>query len=377
MRVGIIGGGPGGLITAYFLNKRSPVDLDIKIFEQSDRFGGKILTNRFDRARVPYEAGVAEIYGYAQTKPDPLYNLIRELGLGTVDMSGQAVVLDQQILKCPEEIERHLGHKALREIQRFHADTRRHISPIQYYNSGWPDENDHPLAGVSFQSLIDKVRSREARRYLKVAVHSDLATEPPRTSALFGAHNVLMEHPDYVRLYAIAGGMERLPQALAHNISAELATGCRVKTVEKTREGKYGVAYESTRGSGREEFDILVAALPNAWLPTIEWVGRRLERAMTEHNVYYDGAAHYLRICLLFRRIRGASPQQPARRRTRSAGGRFASGQLGIRARVAARGQGPPLGRSRRRSARRPPHQGRADAASPGREGTSRPVRGR
>lgn len=301
MRVGIVGGGPGGLITAYFLEKRSPVGLQIKIFEQSDRIGGKILTRRFDRAPVPYEAGAAEIYGYAQTKPDPLHNLIRELGLGTIDMAGQAVVLDGHILASPEEIERHLGRKALHEIRRFHAETRRHISPIQYYNSGWPDENEHPLAGKSFQSLIERVRSRQARRYLKVAVHSDLATEPPRTSALFGAHNVLMEHPDYVRLYGIEGGMERLPEALSRAISAELATGCRATMVRKGEDGKYRVGWECAGGSGVDDFDALVVALPNCWLPAIEWGGRRLDRVMAEHNLYYDGAAHYLRICLLFR----------------------------------------------------------------------------
>ena len=214
MRVGIIGGGPGGLMTAYLLDRKSLVRLRTKIFEASDRIGGKLLTAQFECAPVRYEAGAAELYGYSQIGPDPLYNLIKSFGLATKDMFGRTVVMDDQILGSPADIRRHLGGKTLSAIQEFHKRGRKSISPRFYYDSGWPDDNKHPWARRSFQSLLAEVPDKQARRYLKVAVHSDLATEPLHTSALFGVQNALIDHKDYVRLYSLEGGMECLTQAL-------------------------------------------------------------------------------------------------------------------------------------------------------------------
>jgi len=56
----------------------------VTILEASDRLGGKILTRKFDSAAAMYEAGVAEIYDYSMTGPDPLRReLIQHFGLQT------------------------------------------------------------------------------------------------------------------------------------------------------------------------------------------------------------------------------------------------------------------------------------------------------
>ena len=73
-KIGIIGGGPGGLMTAYCLQKRANVSYKAAIFEASPRLGGKILTSRFNSAPVTYEAGAAELYDYSAVGPDPLRN---------------------------------------------------------------------------------------------------------------------------------------------------------------------------------------------------------------------------------------------------------------------------------------------------------------
>ncbi len=78
-RVAIIGGGPGGLMTAHLLEQKC--SCRTTLFEASDRLGGKVRTCRFDSAPVKYEAGVAECYDYEAIGDDPLRNLIRELGL--------------------------------------------------------------------------------------------------------------------------------------------------------------------------------------------------------------------------------------------------------------------------------------------------------
>src|SRR6201993_5423146 len=68
----IVGGGPGGLMSAWYLKRKLGELCRITIFEATDRLRGKILTRKFDSAPATYEAGVAEIYDYSMTGPDPL-----------------------------------------------------------------------------------------------------------------------------------------------------------------------------------------------------------------------------------------------------------------------------------------------------------------
>ena len=68
----IVGGGPGGLMSAWYLKRKLGDLCRVTIYEASDRLGGKIVTRKFDSAPAMYEAGVAEIYDYSMTGPDPL-----------------------------------------------------------------------------------------------------------------------------------------------------------------------------------------------------------------------------------------------------------------------------------------------------------------
>ena len=94
----IVGGGPGGLMSAWYLKKKLGELCRVTIFEASDRVGGKILTRKFDSAPAMYEAGVAEIYDYSMTGPDPLRELIQHFGLQTIPMDAEQVQLDGELL---------------------------------------------------------------------------------------------------------------------------------------------------------------------------------------------------------------------------------------------------------------------------------------
>ena len=52
----IVGGGPGGLMSAWYLKKKLGALCRVTIYEASDRVGGKILTKKFDTAPAMYEA---------------------------------------------------------------------------------------------------------------------------------------------------------------------------------------------------------------------------------------------------------------------------------------------------------------------------------
>jgi len=78
-RIVIIGGGIAGLSAAYYATKKLP-DAEITLIESSDRWGGKITTDR-----VPFEGGQFIIEGgpdtFLATKPYATA-LCKELGLG-------------------------------------------------------------------------------------------------------------------------------------------------------------------------------------------------------------------------------------------------------------------------------------------------------
>src|ERR1019366_5010800 len=93
IKVAIVGGGPGGLFTAWHLEAKAGTECDITIFEATGRAGGKIVTGQFPGAG-PYEAGVAEIYDYSRHGPDPLRDLIvKDLGLEIKHIVGGPCVI--------------------------------------------------------------------------------------------------------------------------------------------------------------------------------------------------------------------------------------------------------------------------------------------
>src|SRR5947209_7119021 len=120
-----------------------------------------------------------------------------------------------------------------------------------------------------------------------------------------------MNEPEYMRLYTIDGGIERLTQELARRTPAAVKLNHAVTRVERSP-GGYAVTYRHNGQFTRDEFDYVVVALPNNWIPAIEWGGPTLAEAMERHHRHYDNPAHYLRVSVLFdapfwrERVRGS-----------------------------------------------------------------------
>lgn len=306
-RIAIIGGGPGGLFSAYQLGRLSPGAHQLTVFEASPRLGGKILTQRFESESVMFEGGVAELYHTLQG-PDALWDLVQELELPTVEMHGPTVVLDSQFIYGDDDIRKYLGEKSLREIRKFYKRCTAQRTRQQFCSFNTPKLNRHPLNNISFDDYIADIKDEKAKHYVRIFSHSDMATEPHLTTALYGVDNVLVDETDYCQLYSIIGGIERLPQTLAQRLRADVRLRCPVLAVEQQRDGegppRYRVTFqpgEQRRSAETQDFDAVVVALPVNWLPLIEWRGARLHEAMMRHHAAYHNLAHYLRITLLFR----------------------------------------------------------------------------
>lgn len=309
-QIAVVGGGLGGLMTAYHLQAKCEDVCDVTIFEASERFGGKILTKRFHAAPALYEAGVAELYDYSMLGPDPLRALISKLGLDTVPMDGQTVVLENRILRHRDDIRQLCGAKTLKAIDSFRALAMKMLSPEQYYDGATRDDNAHPWARLTGQRLLEqRVSDSTARKYLRVAAHSDIATELHLTNGLNSLKNFLMDVDGYIKLYSIVGGIERLPTALMARLEQPAAPNtptvhlrCHspVAQVGKAPDGRYRLLIQRAGYCEAHDYDIVVLALPHNWLTTVAWEDETLARAMVRHLAYYDRPAHYLRVSLLF-----------------------------------------------------------------------------
>ncbi|HEX8912008.1 MAG TPA: FAD-dependent oxidoreductase [Humisphaera sp.] len=300
--IGIVGGGPGGLFTAYHVQKYVNRPVRITIIEASDRVGGKIHTPRFKSANVTYEAGAAEIYDYSGFDEDPLKELVAELGLSTTRMEGSAVVIDQRLVANVDDVRRHFGARCAEALLEFDRRAEGHQSPREFYLSDHAAAADAGMMRAGFQPFVDAIADPAARRYVQTMIHSDLATEPARTNLEYGLQNYLMNNPRYMRLYSIEGGNERIPQALADRFGGRVLLRHRAAAVGRADDGAMWADVEHDGAVRRETFDRLVLAMPNVALPGVRYEGEQLAAAIDRHLARYDHPAHYLRITILFDR---------------------------------------------------------------------------
>lgn len=299
-RIGIVGGGPGGLFTAWLLERSAPRRFDLTIYEATDRVGGKVLTPSFDSAPVRYEAGAAELYDYSVVDEDPLRQAVAMLGLPTQSIGGSAVVLDGDVIGTADDVRERLGMAAHAALLGFDERAKATQSPRRFYGSGFDAAPD--AAPRRFDAVLDAVDPPAARRYLETMLHSDLATEPAFTSVEYGVQNYLMNDPAYMGLYCIPGGNEQLVQSLASRLAATVRLREPVMAIGRTDSGR--LAVESRRGGQPlvETFDTVIVALPMAHLARIRFDGGRLEAAFAAHRTHHDHPAHYLRVTILFDR---------------------------------------------------------------------------
>jgi monoamine oxidase/SAM-dependent methyltransferase len=295
-RIAIVGGGPGGLFTARLLTKKLTEAVDITLFEAAPRLGGKVLTTRFEKSGICFEAGTAELYDYSMHGFDPLRELVKKLGLKVLPLQGGVVVLGDRILRSAEDVRRVFGAPTLSAIRAFHRQCAEILDTKGFYQGSWHEENASALSSMTFEALLQRVPDVAARHYLLTAVRSDLATEPNSTSALNGIKNVLMDNPRYLRLYTISGGLEQLVGKLAASLRARILLRHRVRAISRA-----GEHYLVHRGGKRYPFDVVVLALPDYDLRHIEFQDEDLRRAMSAHCKYYDRPGHYLRVTALFR----------------------------------------------------------------------------
>ena len=302
-RVAIIGGGPGGLFTAWQLAAKAGPSCQITVFEASGRLGGKLETGQFAGVG-PYEAGVAEIYDYSSLGPDPLHDLIvKELGLEIKPIQGRPCVLDGKIFIETEDLASSFGERTRDEALSFRKRCADLLSPEAYYFSVAGEDNAHPWAKISGAALLEREFTDDrARRYIRAMAHSDVAAAPHQTNGLTFLKNVLMDVDGYMDIVFVVGGNEQILTRLAEELDAEIRLNSDVAAVEPLADGAYQLEMLVNGFEAKVIADYVVVALPLSALSTIHWRSEALGLAMDNHVAYFDRPGHYLRATFLFQR---------------------------------------------------------------------------
>ncbi len=306
-RIAIVGGGPGGLFTAWHLEHNASAPIDLTIFEATDRLGGKLVTPVFASAPVRYEAGAAELYDYESIGDDALRDLVRSLELATIQLTGAAVRIDGRWIANLDDMASDFGAKDREQFLKFDSWARSAMTPHEFYASG-SDHASDACPPTHFHAILDAMTSPSVRRYVETSIHSDLATEPATTTVAYGLQNYLMNDPEYMRLYRIVGGNEQIATALGSRLAASVRLGTRVTEVVCRSDGRLDLVWRCGDLMERNTFDVVIVALPVNALSAITFTGDSLAPAMERHVVHHDHPAHYLRITLL---LDGTVPTVP------------------------------------------------------------------
>lgn len=302
-RVAVIGGGPGGLFTAWHLGAKAGTSCKITIYEASDRLGGKIVTNEFAGVG-PYEAGVAEIYDYSGVGPDPLRELIeKDLNLEITHIRGGACVLDGKILPDTGSLAEHFGPEALEQAEAFYAHCAELLKPSDFYSSARNVDNGHSWVPISGDRLLaSQLTDEAAYRYVRTMAHSDVAAAPHLTNGLTFLKNALMDNDGYLKVFSVNGGNELIVRRLAEEIDAEVRLNSPLKSVQPLADGTYRLEFGLNGCAETVVADYVALALPLTALSIVDWRSLPLQQAMANHIRYFDRPGHYLRATLLFER---------------------------------------------------------------------------
>jgi monoamine oxidase/SAM-dependent methyltransferase len=302
-RVAIVGGGPGGLFTAWHLEAKAGDACEIKIFEQSDRVGGKIVTRQISGIG-PYEAGVAEIYDYSRLGPDPLHDLIvNDLGLEVKYLAGGPCVLDGKIITTVDDLAQHFGKQTCGQAKQFRDRCAEMLTPEAYYLSVADADNAHPWQKLQGDELLAaEISDETARRYVRVMANSDVAAGPHQTNGLTFLKNAVMDIDGYMDIFSVIGGNEQIVHGLVEDIGAEIQTNAFVRAIQPLADGSYRLDMIVNGVVETTIADFVVVALPLSAMSMIHWRSNALQEAIDKHLAYFDRPGHYLRVTLVFKR---------------------------------------------------------------------------
>ncbi|KAF8273500.1 hypothetical protein EI94DRAFT_1239526 [Lactarius quietus] len=282
--VGIVGGGMAGLYAGLLLQNYGH---RVRIFEGTDRVGGRVYTHYFTPEPDQYfEAGAMRL-------PDSkfqqyTFDLIK--WLSHIDLKGRDVELIPYILTAS-------GNRLY--VNGVRGDGY-HVTSTTPASIDWdvPEEYKTKTAGEllntaigdfinrlerdfdsGFQYLVDNFDNFSFRYYLvsvlewPTSVIDFVETVTSQTNQFaLSVPEMVMQNMDFntENWLTIKNGMSRLPSAMSYLLGEKNITyGARVTGVQNTKDGKVAIIATGYNGGIKVEFDKVILAIPPAALKMI------------------------------------------------------------------------------------------------------------
>lgn len=232
LSVGIVGGGMAGLYSALLLQKYLP-HVKVKIFEASERVGGRVYTHKFSPEPYQYfETGAARIP--CMESHEPVFRLIQHLNQ---EFPNDPISLIECVRSCPEGNRVFLNHTRQRDGRVMSTEyARKHFCELGFPSKGgFGDYNEmNKLLKEALVPVVDALKTNfEAaiEKYGHMSMHDYLSIEMGWSSQKINvAGNMTNEfQTGVINLFlfgafcvedckTIDGGMSRLPELCAKAI---------------------------------------------------------------------------------------------------------------------------------------------------------------
>jgi oxygen-dependent protoporphyrinogen oxidase len=255
MRVAVVGGGVAGLAAAHALGRAG---LDVLVLEGSDRIGGKLKLAEVDGltldvgaeallARRPEATDLCAEVGLAEAMVHPATSS------AAIWTRGALRPMPRTVLGIPADVDALMATGIVEEVPVSHPAPAPSgdVSVGEFVRSRVGDEVlerlVEPLLGGVYAGHADALSLAAAGAPI-LALGEDL---------LAGAAAAISTTPEGPVFAGIAGGVGRLPLALAEASGAEIRTGAVVRDVERS-----GTGWLVTLADGQEVVDAVVVATP-------------------------------------------------------------------------------------------------------------------
>ncbi len=292
-RIVIVGGGFSGLACADLIEHTLPT-AEVVLLEATERLGGRVQGATLGPDRIPIDVGAAELYDIVGAPH--LRRLVDRLGLPRRPLRATPTYFfDGHRIDDEGDLATALGDRAARHLAAFWHEVERRRPTTEYARAGHPADGRHPWSACTFADLLETIGDATAERFTAMQVHSDLAVAPSRTSGLYGVDNLLIDHPEYCRMFTIPGGNDQLVQRLAESLRCEPSRHARVSHIARARDGRLRV----TSDVGTDHADAVVMALPPTAAASIAWEEGAVADAVSEHCAHHTHQTGYLRVTLL------------------------------------------------------------------------------
>ncbi len=264
-RIAIVGGGMGGLNTAYKLQKAG---LTAKIFEGADRTGGRIFTG----TNLLADGITTELGGeFIDSTHEEMFALMSEFGLERLDTQApefSTLKSETYFINGRHYTQAQAARAFVPLAQKILADYDSLGDVVDYTTEGGGTKFDRMSISQYFDAIGATGWMRELLDIAYVTEYGLDAGEQSALNFIFLIGTGDLEDADAMALFGesderfkVKGGNQRIVDELAKRLDPQIHRRHRLEAI-RSRGAGYTLTFQTGNGSVDEEADVVVLAIP-------------------------------------------------------------------------------------------------------------------